>query len=325
MANSNILMTYVQCNELTPINASLEVLSKAVELGKENGLEVVALLIGKFDETTEKTCRDYGAAKIIEIEQEAYNIQSYGEILVQLTEKYVPMAILSGATPEGKEIMAYASSKLDTAAITNVSEIRLQDGLEFTITLYGGAVLRDIVVNSEKTKFVVFNSGACKKLLAPVETAEIVKENFADAAKDLRTIIKESVTEIAESVNLEEAEIIVACGRGMATEEGMKLVKDLAELLGGVIGATRPVTESGLVARTQQVGQSGKIVSPKLYVGCGVSGAVQHVSGILGSDYIVAMNKDEDAPIFDVADVGIVGDGMSILPMLMEEIKKAKA
>ena len=138
------------------------------------------------------------------------------------------------------------------------------------------------------------------------------------------TIIKESVTEIAETVNLEEAEVIVSCGRGMGTPEGLALVEELAKVLGGAIGATRPVTESGLVARTQQVGQSGKIVSPKLYIGCGVSGATQHVSGILGSDYIVAINKDEDAPIFEVSDVGIVGNGMDVLPIFIEEIKKVK-
>jgi len=101
-------------------------------------------------------------------------------------------------------------------------------------------------------------------------------------------------------------------------------IEELAKVLGGAIGATRPVTESGLVARTQQVGQSGKIVSPKLYIGCGVSGATQHVSGILGSDYIVAINKDEDAPIFEVSDVGIVGNGMDVLPIFIEEIKKVK-
>ena len=110
----------------------------------------------------------------------------------------------------------------------------------------------------------------------------------------------------------------------MGTEEGLKLLNELAKVLGGAIGATRPVTESGLVAKTQQVGQSGKIVSPKLYIGCGVSGAVQHISGILGSNYIVAINKDEDAAIFDVADVGIVGDGMAVVPLLIEEIKKIK-
>ena len=239
-------------------------------------------------------------------------------------EKYAPLAVFAGAASEGKEITAYAAAKFGVTPVSNVCGVKIESDLEFTIALYGGAVLRDINLKSDKTKFVVLSAGAFKKAPNPAANAEIVKESFPDAEKDLRAIIKESVSEIAESVNLEEAEVIIACGRGMGTEEGLKLLNELAKVLGGAIGATRPVTESGLVAKTQQVGQSGKIVSPKLYIGCGVSGAVQHISGILGSNYIVAINKDEDAAIFDVADVGIVGDGMAVVPLLIEEIKKIK-
>lgn len=320
---ANMLMVYVQCDDMTPVNASLEALTKASELAAQKGLTAAAVLIGKFDQCAENFCRDYGATQIIEVALDEYNVQSYGEAIVKLVEKYLPAAFIAGATPEGKEIVAYAASKLDSSALSNVTDIRFDGDLEFTIALYGGAVLRDVSLNSDKTKLLVLASGAFKKETKPAENPEIIKEDL-DVAKGLRTIIKDSVTEIAETVNLEEAEIIVSCGRGMGTEEGLKLVEELAQTLNGVIGATRPVTESGLVARTQQVGQSGKIVAPKLYIGCGVSGAVQHVSGILGSDYIVAINKDEDAPIFEVADVGIVGDGMAVVPLLIEEIKKIR-
>ena len=119
--------------------------------------------------------------------------------------------------------------------------------------------------------------------------------------------------------------MIVAGGRGMGSAENFQLVRDLAELLGGVVGASRPAIEDGWVPRNHQVGQSGKIVAPKLYIACGISGAMQHVSGMSGSGYIVAINKDEDAPIFDVADVGIVGNVMDILPLMIEEIKARKS
>ena len=122
-------------------------------------------------------------------------------------------------------------------------------------------------------------------------------------------------------MNLEEAKVIVAGGRGMGSEEGFGLCKDLADILGGVVGATRPAIENGWINRTHQVGQSGKIVNPDLYIACGISGATQHVSGMTGSKYIVAINKDEDAPIFSVADVGIVGDAKQILPLFIEAIK----
>ena len=129
---------------------------------------------------------------------------------------------------------------------------------------------------------------------------------------------------MAESVNLEEAEIIVSGGRGMGTKENFQQVVDLAQLLGGVVGATRPAIEDGWIPRNHQVGQSGKIVAPKLYIACGISGATQHLTGIVNSDYIVAINKDEDAPIFEVANIGIVGDVNKVLPVMFEEIKKIK-
>ena len=144
-------------------------------------------------------------------------------------------------------------------------------------------------------------------------------------ADAIKTKVVEAVKEISESVNLEEAKVIVTGGRGMGSQENFALVEELAQLLGGVVGATRPAIEEGWVSRAHQVGQSGKIVSPALYIACGVSGATQHVSGMTGSGYVVAINKDEDAPIFDVADVGIVGDVMKVLPAMIEEIRKRKA
>ncbi|NRT28818.1 electron transfer flavoprotein alpha subunit [Clostridium beijerinckii] len=124
---------------------------------------------------------------------------------------------------------------------------------------------------------------------------------------------------------MEEAEVIVSGGRGMGSAENFKLVEELARVLGGVVGATRPAIEDGWISRAHQVGQSGKIVAPKLYIACGISGATQHTSGMTGSNYIVAINKDEEAPIFEVANVAIVGNVNEILPIMIEEMKKAKA
>ena len=323
MKNSNTLMVYVECDEFAPINVSLEALSKGVELGKTNNLDVIAVLIGKFDESTEKICKDYGVHKIVEVAIDQYNIQSYGDAIVELINKYSPKLLISPTASIAKDIISYAGAKLSISCIAGVSKLEIQDKIHYTTSVYGGAVLQDICYDAHKTDLVFLANGAFKKELSPVDSVEIIKEDLPKPS-NLYTIIKESVTEIAETVNLEEAEVIISCGRGMGTPEGLALVEELAKVLGGAIGATRPVTESGLVARTQQVGQSGKIVSPKLYIGCGVSGATQHVSGILGSDYIVAINKDEDAPIFEVSDVGIVGNGMDVLPIFIEEIKKVK-
>lgn len=148
-------------------------------------------------------------------------------------------------------------------------------------------------------------------------------ENLNETAA-LRTRITETFPETAEAVNLEEAAVVVAGGRGMGDEEGFVLCRQLADVLGGAVGATRPAVENNWIGRTHQIGQSGKIVKPDLYIACGISGSAQHVSGMIDSKFIVAVNKDENAPIFQFSDVGIVGDVKKILPLLIEEIRKRK-
>ena len=142
---------------------------------------------------------------------------------------------------------------------------------------------------------------------------------------ELRARVVEVLAEAGEAVNLEDAKVIVTGGRGIGSEENLQMCAELAQLLGGAVGGTRPVIENGWLPRMQQVGQSGKIVAPDLYIACGVSGATQHLSGMVGSKYIIAINKDEEAPIFSVADVGIVGDVKKVLPLMIEEFKKKKA
>ena len=146
--------------------------------------------------------------------------------------------------------------------------------------------------------------------------------SVADADTCLKTRVREVIAEAGEAVNLEDAKVIVSGGRGMGSLESFRLCEELAGILGGVVGATRPAIEAGWAGRTHQVGQSGKIVAPDLYIACGVSGATQHVSGMTGSKYIIAINTDADAPIFSVADVGIVGDVNQILPLMIEEFRK---
>ena len=155
--------------------------------------------------------------------------------------------------------------------------------------------------------------------------AGVTEKNIEIPTGAVKAKIIDTVKEISESVNLEEAEVIVSGGRGMGNAENFKLVEELARVLGGVVGATRPAIENGWISRAHQVGQSGKIVAPKLYIACGISGATQHTSGMSGSNYIVAINKDEDAPIFEIANIGIVGNVTEILPVMIEEMKKVKA
>ena len=194
--------------------------------------------------------------------------------------------------------------------------------MEFVRPAYGGTVLERMTV-SGPIQFATVRSGSFAK---PEAAEGSVEEKDAPVAADaLKAKVIDAAKEIAEAVDLEGAEVIVTGGRGMGNAENIKLVEELASLLGGVVGASRPAIEEGWASRAHQVGQSGKIVAPKLYIACGVSGAMQHVSGIMGSKYIVAINKDSEAPIFDVADYGIVGDLFTVIPIMIEQIKKLNA
>ena len=253
--------------------------------------------------------------------EEGLPAEEKAQILVKLAEKYQPKAVYMAGTPEGKMIAPAVSAVFESGCVTDVTGITA-DGV-YTSLSYNGNVLNDMKMGENLPHVATVRSGSFAKKLDESRTGEVIAE---DASADtVRTKVVETVKEIAETVNLEEAQIIVSGGRGMGSKENFALVEELAEVMGGVVGATRPAIEEGWVSRAHQVGQSGKIVAPKLYIACGISGATQHVSGMIGSGYIVAINKDEDASIFDVADAGIVGDVTKILPVMIEEMKKRKA
>lgn len=314
------VMVYVETAEGKPVNVGLEMLTAAKDVAEK----VTAVVIGAGAAEAAATAISYGADDAITVDAGDFNAEVYAKILEALVKKYAPEMLFVGATPNGKDLGARVAAALKAGCVTDVIGIK-EDGGKVVLTspLYGGSIYSDMVAEGAATVAII--RGGVFKKAEPVDgkqgtvTAETVE------ASDLKTKIVDAVQEISESVNLEEAEIIVAGGRGMGSAENFELVKELASLLGGVVGATRPAIEDGWVSRAHQVGQSGKIVAPKLYIAAGISGATQHVSGMVGSDYIVAINKDEDASIFDVANVGIVGDAIAALKIMIEEVKKIKA
>ena len=313
------IMVYAQSADGAPVGAALETVSKAAELAKANGEEVIAVVFGKDTDT--KTVITAGASKVLVAGEEGLQAEEEAQILVKLAEKYQPKAVYMAGTPEGKMIAPAVSAVFESGCVTDVTGITA-DGV-YTSLSYNGNVLNDMKMGENLPHVATVRSGSFAKKLDESRTGEVIAE---DASADtVRTKVVETVKEIAETVNLEEAQIIVSGGRGMGSKENFALVEELAEVMGGVVGATRPAIEEGWVSRAHQVGQSGKIVAPKLYIACGISGATQHVSGMIGSGYIVAINTDEDASIFDVADAGIVGDVTKILPVMIEEMKKRKA
>ena len=306
MAECKNIMVYVETAEGNPVKVGLEMLSPAKKLADK----VTAVVIGGGVADAAKEVAKAGADQVICVDSEDYkefNLDAYAQVLVELV----------------KDIAPVVAAKCNTGCASDVLDIKAEDGeVIYTCPLYGGTVLEDVKIKTTP-QIATLRSGAFQKVEDQTE-GEVVAKEVKVADDVIKAKITESVKEIAETINLEEAEVIVSGGRGMGSKENFALVDDLAKLLGGVVGATRPAIEDGWVSKIHQVGQSGKIVAPKLYIACGISGATQHVSGIMNSGYIVAINKDEDAPIFDVANVGIVGDVMKVLPVMIEEIKKIK-
>lgn len=310
------ILVYVESKEGKAINGALEVLGGASAMG-----EVTAVVVG--DAAAAEQVAACGI-KTLNMDIAAENADVVVAALQQAAAADGYDAVLMSATLGGKDYAPRLAARLATGCVTDVTAIETEgDKILFTRPAYGGTVLEKVEV-SAKPAVATVRSGSFTKVTAGAAAAvETVAVQLADDA--VKAKIAETAKEIAETVNLEGADVIVSGGRGMGSAEGFKLVEELAEVLGGVVGASRPAIEDGWVSRAHQVGQSGKIVAPKLYIACGISGAMQHISGMMGSKYIVAINKDEDASIFDIADVGIVGKCEDVIPMLIDEIKKARA
>ncbi len=318
---SKNILVYVETSDGSPVSAALEILGKAQEIA--DGGKVTAVLFDAAEAA--KTVIAAGADTAATVKTDGYQPEVYAQVLSVLAKKYGAELVLGAATLTGKDVLPMTAKKLGVACVTDVMNMTEDGGeLVFTCPVYGGTVLNDVILHSMPAVASV-RGGSFSKNIDENRSGEIVEETIDIPENMLMAKIVEAVKEVAETVNLEEADVIVSGGRGMGSKENFELVKELADVLGGVVGATRPAIEDEWVPRSHQVGQSGKIVAPKLYIACGISGATQHVSGMIGSGYIVAINKDEDAPIFDVADVGIVGDAVKVLPLLIEEVKKIKA
>lgn len=244
------------------------------------------------------------------------------EVLSEVVKEENPDIVLLANTALAKDIAPRVAGRMSLGCVSDVIGMsKTDDKVIYTRPAYGGTVLEHIEV--EGTGVVTVRNGSFSKPEA-ASNAGVTEKKVEIPASAIKAKIVDTVKEISESVNLEEAQVIVAGGRGMGNAENFKLVEELASVLDGVVGATRPAIEDGWISRAHQVGQSGKIVAPKLYIACGISGATQHTSGMSGSNYIIAINKDEDAPIFEIANIGIVGNVAEVLPVMIEEMKKAK-
>lgn len=310
--------------------SGLELLGGGKELAAGLGGKLVAVIIGSGTGAAVSAAAEAGADQVIVADgdvYETYSTDAYTKALCIMAEKYGPAAILISAGKSGRDLAARAAARMGSGLAADCTGVEAQDGrLIFSRPAYGGSLMVKVETGGEGPQMGTIRPGVFKKPEAGAASAEIIKEDCGISADEIRTKILELIrNEGEEIVDLEGAEIIVSGGRGVGSEEDFKLLFELADVLGATVGASRAAVDAGYVGHTRQVGQTGKIVAPKLYIACGISGAVQHLAGMIGSDCIVAINKDEEAPIFGVADYGIVADLKEAVPILTDAVRKLKA
>ncbi len=308
---------------------SFELLGAGRRLAEKLGGEVSAVLFGGSAAGTEELIR-WGADKVYHCDDGmfgAFNDEPYAGLLAELITQYRPEIVLAGATPIGRSFFPRVAARLKTGLTADCTSLDIDGETKNLLQVrpaFGGNIMATILCPHTRPQMATVRPRVMKRgEYDASRKGEVVKVG-ADNVKS-RTKVIETIREVSEmSVNLQEANIIVSGGRGMGGEKGFQLLFDLAEALGGCVGASRAAVDEGWIPYRHQVGQTGKTVGPKLYIACGISGAVQHLVGMQSSDIIVAINKNPDAPIFSVATYGIVGDLFEILPLLTKKIKEVK-
>ena len=324
-------------NEVSSI--AFELLGKAKDLAKDLNTEVTAVLIGSGIKGLADQLAEYGADKVIVVddpELKDYRTEPYAHALASVINQYKPEIMLVGATAIGRDLGPRVSARVATGltADCTVLEIgdfplqavpgqeQLHNQLLMTRPAFGGNTIATIACPYNRPQMATVRAGVMQKI-EPIKGAKATVEEFNPGfTPDNKYVeILDIVKAVTNTVDIMDAKILVSGGRGVGSPENFKILEDLAEALGGTVSCSRAVVDSGWKPKDLQVGQTGKTVRPNLYFAIGISGAIQHVAGMEESDIIVAINKDADAPIFDVADYGVVGDLNKIVPKLTEAVK----
>jgi len=319
-----MILVYCELKDGKIRKPSLEALSEARRLADAAGNSVAALFIGSALAGAEEAAA-YGADEVIKVEGAnlaAYSSDGYAVAIADVVKAKGAKIVLAAATSAGKDVAPRAAARLNAGYAADVTELSIQGGkLQAVRPVYAGKANATVDFSSEiqvaTTRPNVFTvatnakAGAVSSQAAPSEA--------------FKSVVKEILAKAGGKIDLTEADVIVSGGRGMASGENFKVLEELAEALGGVVGASRAAVDAGWnIPHSMQVGQTGKVVSPTLYIACGISGAIQHLAGMSGSKFIVAINKDPEAPIFKLADYGIVGDLFTVVPEFTQAVKAAK-
>ncbi len=312
---------------------SHELLGKAKELAAKMETEVTAVLLGSGVSGLCGDLASYGADRIVMVDNkdlELYSTKPYAFAMCSVIAKYKPAVVLYGATAIGRDLAPRVAARVRTGLTADCTKLDVADdgtkNLRMTRPAFGGNIMATIICPEYRPQMATVRPGVMQKI-KPVAGASVPVDKFdveiPASEKDVE--ILDVVKKESHKMDIQDAKILVSGGRGMGCPENFKILEACADALGGTVSSSRACVDAGWVEKDIQVGQTGKTVRPNLYLACGISGAIQHLAGMEESDVIIAVNKDETAPIFEVADYGVVGDATKIIPLFTEEVKKAMA
>lgn len=326
-SNYSGVWVFAEQKDNSVLQVVLELLGGGRKLADTLSVPLSAVLLGSKIEDHANTLFAYGADRVYLVEDESlenYNDESYADIFTQLVNKYKPEIVLVGATAYGRSLAPRVASRLNTGLTADCTELGIDPetkNLLQTRPAFGGNLMATIICPDRRPQMATVRP----KVMKPMEPdysrkGEIIRPDVLIPDNLLIKVI-ERVHTVYEKVSLTEADIIVSGGRGLGDAKNFELVRELAEVLGGAVGASRATVDAGWIDYSHQIGQTGRTVGPRVYFACGISGAVQHLAGMSSSDIIIAINKDADAPIFKIATFGIVGDVLEVLPELIKEFR----
>jgi electron transfer flavoprotein alpha subunit len=338
MSSTNNVLVYLEQNDNKIADVSLELICKATELARDTGGEVQAIVLGHGLGAELARPGHYGCDTVFYIEDQRlqhFTSVPYAKLVAARIETLQPRIVLFGATTQGRDIAPRVASTLRCGLTADCTDLQIgshkykKKVYEKTLLqirpAFGGNIVATIVSPESSPSMATVREGVMKMSPPdPERKARIVKEECDLAAQDFPTRVIDVIRTI-KSVDLKSARIIVSAGMGAATPEGIALVKELAATIGAEVGASRPVVDAGLMPGDHQVGQTGTTVRPNLYIACGISGQIQHRAGMSEAMRIIAINSDPDAPIFEIAHYGIVGDVMKVLPEMIKAYKSGGA
>ncbi len=331
MLDNRGVWVFIEQNDNQIAGVSLELLGAGRKLADKLEVPLAGVLLGDGVKGLCNTVIEYGADEVYVIDDPVlknYRTETYMAGVYKLCQMYKPEIFLYGATPNGKDLASAVATDLSTGLTADTTMLDVEPEsrlLEASRPAFGGNIMATILCKKHRPQMATVRPKVMKALSPDTSrTGRVIEEKIGIKEEDVRTKVMKIVRDVNKKVNLADAHVIVAGGKGLGDEKGFALIHELADVLGATVGASRDVVEAGWIGHEYQVGQTGETVTPKLYFAIGISGAIQHVVGMKNSEMIIAINKDPNATIFDVATYGIIGDALEILPKLIEQFKNAQ-